>query len=509
MRRKTSGRRKALIVLTLIVGVLALATSILFSPRRPIYLQMRSDNRTRGSQVSSQYAYKVSRWNDILGMFTFSAPRIVTASINEDGTIQWAERPYMEELPAMSHNWLNQTIKGSIHIITFDPAGRTDLEGLLYDDGRVLTFVHSTSSSLSKLVESYYNELREAESMMWLYPKRRAPAPLRRATWSFVPQVAGLQPGTSLAPVDYEQGAIEWASIALLTSLSIFGIVKLTPLRRSHPTWHSPGPENNVQEQRQRHRTKRSLASLIVIAISICGISCVPVVLIALHASRAYVLAKRELSAAELKYFSTLSRGSQCWFDEMYLPDFRILPHSLRQRMRSWVARGGAVQRKSYVCVDGQKLSRHGREHLYTIIAYAPPVHFANEGTVVAMLNTQTLEAYVIWMTLSEFQKALAETTKRIGDDPDKTRLSVVKAYYNRGKVYAAKRSYDAAISDYTRAIEAHPEYAVAYFDRAFAYRHKKHHIQAIKDLHKARSLGYRVGPRVLETFRKSAEDEE
>ncbi len=48
--------------------------------------------------------------------------------------------------------------------------------------------------------------------------------------------------------------------------------------------------------------------------------------------------------------------------------------------------------------------------------------------------------------------------------------------YYNRGLEYQRKGQYDKAISDYTKAIEINPKYAVAYYNRGLAYKKNDHH---------------------------------
>ena len=56
-------------------------------------------------------------------------------------------------------------------------------------------------------------------------------------------------------------------------------------------------------------------------------------------------------------------------------------------------------------------------------------------------------------------------------------------AYHQRGRVYAKKSDYSAAIADYTQAIELSPNEADAfYFDRAEAYRLQGDNVEAIAD---------------------------
>jgi tetratricopeptide (TPR) repeat protein len=59
--------------------------------------------------------------------------------------------------------------------------------------------------------------------------------------------------------------------------------------------------------------------------------------------------------------------------------------------------------------------------------------------------------------------------------------LRDVAAYYNRGIAQEEKKDYDAAIADYTRVIEIHPEVA-AYSNRGYAYMHKRDYDRAFAD---------------------------
>lgn len=62
-------------------------------------------------------------------------------------------------------------------------------------------------------------------------------------------------------------------------------------------------------------------------------------------------------------------------------------------------------------------------------------------------------------------------------------------AYYNQGVVRLEKGEYDAAISDFTRAIELRPRFAMAHFYRGRAYHRKGEHDKALPDLNEAIEL--------------------
>jgi len=61
--------------------------------------------------------------------------------------------------------------------------------------------------------------------------------------------------------------------------------------------------------------------------------------------------------------------------------------------------------------------------------------------------------------------------------------------YNNRGVVYDGLRQHTKAISDYNKAIELNPKYALAYNNRGFAYYNLGQHTKAISDLTKAIEL--------------------
>jgi Tfp pilus assembly protein PilF len=63
-------------------------------------------------------------------------------------------------------------------------------------------------------------------------------------------------------------------------------------------------------------------------------------------------------------------------------------------------------------------------------------------------------------------------------------------AHFERGVTYLKLGNYRQAISDFERAIEINPDYAVAYHDRSVVYGILGDRRHEIKDLQKAQSLG-------------------
>ncbi len=79
------------------------------------------------------------------------------------------------------------------------------------------------------------------------------------------------------------------------------------------------------------------------------------------------------------------------------------------------------------------------------------------------------------------------------------------KFYNNRGNAYYSKGQYDQAISDFNKALEINPRYALAYNNRGVAYYFKREYEKSWKDVEKAQSLGYQIHPEFLEELRKAS----
>ena len=99
-----------------------------------------------------------------------------------------------------------------------------------------------------------------------------------------------------------------------------------------------------------------------------------------------------------------------------------------------------------------------------------------------------------------QHDKAISDYNKAIEINP-----RYAMAYSNRGIVYAKKGQHDRAISDYNKAIEINPKLAIAYNNRGNAYFFKKEYEKAWDDVYKAQDLGYQVHPGFLKGLRKAS----
>ena len=83
----------------------------------------------------------------------------------------------------------------------------------------------------------------------------------------------------------------------------------------------------------------------------------------------------------------------------------------------------------------------------------------------------------IVHSRLGNYQQAIADYTRAIQADPE-----YAYAYTRRGYAYSELGDYQQAIADYTRAIQADPEYAYAYNRRGNAYAKLNDYQQAIID---------------------------
>ena len=83
-----------------------------------------------------------------------------------------------------------------------------------------------------------------------------------------------------------------------------------------------------------------------------------------------------------------------------------------------------------------------------------------------------------------EFDAAIANYSKAVELDPHYD-----KAYYNRGLAYACKENYDKAIADINKVIELKPEFSEAYYILGLAYEYKNIPDKAIEAYNKALKL--------------------
>lgn len=81
-------------------------------------------------------------------------------------------------------------------------------------------------------------------------------------------------------------------------------------------------------------------------------------------------------------------------------------------------------------------------------------------------------------------EAAIGEYTRAIEEDPGNA-----AAYIYRGLVYKNLKRYQAAIKDYDRAIELNPDYDVAYNNRGIVYKTQRKYTKALADYNRALEL--------------------
>ena len=100
----------------------------------------------------------------------------------------------------------------------------------------------------------------------------------------------------------------------------------------------------------------------------------------------------------------------------------------------------------------------------------------------------------------SEHDLAISDFTKAI-----ETRPGFALAHFYRGRTYFRKGEYDQAISDLNKAIEIDPEFAVAYTERAMVYYINKEYDKVWEDVYKAESLGQEIRAGFREALQKAS----
>jgi len=110
----------------------------------------------------------------------------------------------------------------------------------------------------------------------------------------------------------------------------------------------------------------------------------------------------------------------------------------------------------------------------------------ATQQPVQSVIQTkETAETYlnqgVAYSQKGEFERAVSNYNKAIEVNP-----KFAVAYLNRGFTYSKLGEYDRAISDYSKATEINPRYAMAFNNRGFTYRKKGDFNRAISDYSKA-----------------------
>ncbi len=98
-----------------------------------------------------------------------------------------------------------------------------------------------------------------------------------------------------------------------------------------------------------------------------------------------------------------------------------------------------------------------------------------------------------------QWQKAIADFNRVIELNPHN-----IEAHDNRGFNYINEENYIAAINEYTAIIDIDENYSPAYYNRAVAYYHVSDFAKALKDVQKARGLGFVIDQRFyLELVKK------
>jgi tetratricopeptide (TPR) repeat protein len=82
------------------------------------------------------------------------------------------------------------------------------------------------------------------------------------------------------------------------------------------------------------------------------------------------------------------------------------------------------------------------------------------------------------------------------------------KAYYNLGNAYAKTGMFNEAITQYGKALSINPEFALAHHGLAVTYAKRQMFDEAISELVKAKGLGLRVDPRLLQELSEASERE-
>jgi tetratricopeptide (TPR) repeat protein len=118
------------------------------------------------------------------------------------------------------------------------------------------------------------------------------------------------------------------------------------------------------------------------------------------------------------------------------------------------------------------------------------------------VLNDKYSDAFynrgVAYGRTGQYDRALADYNRAIMLDPKKT-----EAYHNRGNIYLNAAEFELALADYNKALDLDTMYTTAYYYRGMAEYELGMSGQALKDVLKARSLGFPVPQKVVEDIRK------
>jgi len=88
------------------------------------------------------------------------------------------------------------------------------------------------------------------------------------------------------------------------------------------------------------------------------------------------------------------------------------------------------------------------------------------------------LQRGIVYKTLKEYGKAIADHTEAIRLDPKSS-----TAFFNRGNACKAQKDYEKAIADYGDAIRLEADHTAAYFNRSNAHKARKDYAQAVRDM--------------------------
>ncbi|MBF0272154.1 MAG: hypothetical protein HQL98_08845 [Magnetococcales bacterium] len=96
----------------------------------------------------------------------------------------------------------------------------------------------------------------------------------------------------------------------------------------------------------------------------------------------------------------------------------------------------------------------------------------------------QLLARAIAHMWLSHYPESLADCEAVMRIDPDNRQL-----YFIRGAVFRRMNRLDDAVANLTQAIDVHPEYGIAFLERAYCYTAMGHSMAAERDLQTALML--------------------
>lgn len=99
-----------------------------------------------------------------------------------------------------------------------------------------------------------------------------------------------------------------------------------------------------------------------------------------------------------------------------------------------------------------------------------------------------------------ETDRAISDFTRAIEMNP-----KFAMAHFYRGRAYLSKRELDQSVSDLNKAIEIDPGFAVAYSERAMVYYIRKDYDKVWEDIGKAESLGLETRPGFREALQKAS----